>query len=504
MSEKSNRSFFCISIILILALVPISQTIPLNLVHPQTASATSGITANNVQSTSATLLLPSATVTISSFNASVGTNRTLVVGIESSDSGATSVTFGGASLTKAVSSFTNNDAEFWYLKHPNGTANIVVTMSLPTKVVVGAYALSGVDQYSPIAGSTTNHNTSVSSPTISITTKFANSLVLDSPAIYGGATLSSSTCTQQWNTNVGGLEPPHKITGASSSKIQTTAGSVTCSWTASVGELWDDVAIEVKTSTGITGILIPLYCDPYGGDDSPCSGSNTLRWQSVNDTKNNHHNVPIYLILNPKNGFQITNPSNCTDSVKNVADYARGAANLTKSGVIMLGYVSTNYTNVNSTIVKTQIDNYKNCIPSVKGIFFDEMANTAGHESYYQNLTNYAKGTDGMKYTVGNPGVSTISSYIGTVDNIVIWETNAMPTTSQLDTNTFNNAYDKHNFSFLSYAQSPIPSSSTLSTDAGDVGLMYVTDDGGLTDTDGDPWDQLTTYLSTLAADLDR
>lgn len=70
-------------------------------------------------------------------------------------------------------------------------------------------------------------------------------MVLDLPSIYGGVTLGSPTCTQGWDVNV-----QNAITGASSSTVQAKAGSATCSWTASQGgDLWDDVAIEVKASS---------------------------------------------------------------------------------------------------------------------------------------------------------------------------------------------------------------------------------------------------------------
>jgi hypothetical protein len=39
---------------------------------------------------------------------------------------------------------------------------------------------------------------------------------------------------------------PNAITGASSSTVRSSPGSVTCGWTASSADLWDDVAIEVK------------------------------------------------------------------------------------------------------------------------------------------------------------------------------------------------------------------------------------------------------------------
>ena len=206
--------------------------------------AGTGVTLNGIQSISGNTSL-SNQITLSNFNAGTGNNRLLVVGVSTNNNDIASVTFGGVQLSQTAKSFYNNDAEFWYLKNPVGTGNIVVTTSGPTSAIVGAYSLSGVDQTNPIPSSTTDHNKVSGSPTISITTQYPNSMVLDLPSIYGGVTLGSPTCTQGWDLNV-----QDEITGASSSMIPSKAGSTTCSWTASQGgDLWDDVAIEVKASS---------------------------------------------------------------------------------------------------------------------------------------------------------------------------------------------------------------------------------------------------------------
>ncbi|SMH71421.1 putative spherulin 4 [Candidatus Nitrosotalea okcheonensis] len=219
---------------------------PSNTASATTSSGTTtgSIILNSVKTTSGTVSSLPYQITLSNVNAGTGTNRLLVVGVSANNNHVASVTFGGVPLTNKAASFANNDAEFWYLTNPSGTGNIVVTMAGSTSVVVGAYSFSGVDQTTPIPTSITNHNTVAGSPTISITTQYPNSWVLDLPAIYGGVTLGSPTCTQQWDTNM-----PSAITGASSSSVKTSAGLATCGWTASgSGDLWDDAAIEIKAS----------------------------------------------------------------------------------------------------------------------------------------------------------------------------------------------------------------------------------------------------------------
>lgn len=223
---------------------------------PNLINATN-ITLDNVQSTSGTTS-SSNQMTISNFNAGTGSNRILLVGVTTNNNNVATVTFGGMSLIRAVSSFTNNDAEFWYLVNPSGTGNIVVTMNGQTSAVVGAYEFSGVDTQNPIADTVTNHSTTNSSPTITVNTKYPNDWVIDLPSIYGGTTLDSPTCTQQWNDQV-----PNEITGASSSKEITFPATVTCNWVASgKGDMWDAVAIDLKAYGSSIFDLVGVLSNP--------------------------------------------------------------------------------------------------------------------------------------------------------------------------------------------------------------------------------------------------
>lgn len=209
-----------------------------------TTSSTSVITLTNDQSTSGTVSTLPYQITIPNFNAGTGTNRLLLVGVSANDANVASISFGGVPLAQVAASFWNNDAEFWYMVNPSGTANLVVTMKGATSAVVGAYAFTGVDQTNPIPTVATNHNMLGSSPSISITTKFSGSWVIDLPSIYGGSTLGSPSCTQHWDADV-----PGAITGASSSAYAQSPRQVTCAWTASPTDLWDNVAVEVRAST---------------------------------------------------------------------------------------------------------------------------------------------------------------------------------------------------------------------------------------------------------------
>lgn len=209
-----------------------------------TRSSPTGVTISSVKTVSGTVSSQPYQLTLTGFSVGAGNNRLLVVGVEANDNNVASITFGGQELKQSASSFHNNDAEFWYLPNPSGTGDIVVTMTGPTSAVVGAYALAGVDQSDPIPTSSATYNSASSSPSVSITPKYQNSLILDLPSIWGGVTLGSPTCAQQWDQNIAG-----EITGASSSLPVSSLGTDYCGWTASNGgDLWDDVAVEIKAS----------------------------------------------------------------------------------------------------------------------------------------------------------------------------------------------------------------------------------------------------------------
>src|SRR5438132_172651 len=106
-------------------------------------------------------------------------------------------------------------------------------------------------------------------------------------------------------------------------------------------------------------------------------------------------------------------------------NYVTGIKNLQAAGITVLGYVYTSYAARSISSAESDVISYKN-LYNVNGIMFDEMSNVVGNENYYSTLTQYVK-SHGMTMTVGNPGTSTRASYIGTVDNITIYESSGAP-----------------------------------------------------------------------------
>jgi hypothetical protein len=220
-----------------------------------------------------------------------------------------------------------------------------------------------------------------------------------------------------------------------------------------------------------SGVVVPLYTYP---------GST---WDAVIAAKNAHPAVPIIVIVNCCNG-----PGDSKDST-----WATWIQKMQSAGVIVIGYVDTLYGARSSTTVKSEIDAWKTWY-NVNGIFFDEMSNYAGGESYYSDLNNYVK-SKGMTLTVGNPGIDTLPSYIGTVDNMMIYETDGLPSIGSLG--GWHTSYDKSNFSIIPYAVSALDTS-FVSNAANYVGYMYITNDNI-----PNPWDSLPPYFGNLVATLD-
>lgn len=216
-----------------------------------------------------------------------------------------------------------------------------------------------------------------------------------------------------------------------------------------------------------TGILVPLYRHP-----SPA-------WDELIQAKHAYPSVPILVIINPENGPGIGDPN-----------YILGIKKFQSADIPVLGYVYTRYGSRNSSEIITDIDAYKN-LYNVNGIFFDEMSHVPGNEDYYRHLSDYAKSV-GIDITIGNPGRDISPSYIGTVDNIVIYENSGLPSTASLV--GWHAKYSKSNFSILSYDVSKLNEKFVRSA-SHHLGFIYITDQSL-----PNPWHSLATYFDHLVS----
>lgn len=217
------------------------------------------------------------------------------------------------------------------------------------------------------------------------------------------------------------------------------------------------------------GTLVPLYTYPTHPS-----------WTAIIAAKAKHPEVPVIAVVNPSNG-----PGPGIS-----ADYAAGIAKLRAAGIKVLGYVATGYAKRSEPLVKTDIDRWKSFYPGVTGIFFDEMANTAGLEDYYRRQTSYARSL-GLNYTVGNPGADTAPAYVGVVDMILVYENSGLRPLSN-----WHDKYPRESFGIIPYAVASLDMN-YIQQAKKTVGFIYMTDD-----VLNNPWDSLPAYFPELLAAL--
>ncbi len=220
-----------------------------------------------------------------------------------------------------------------------------------------------------------------------------------------------------------------------------------------------------------TGLIIPLYTYPT-----------STTWTKVASVKSTYPSVPMLVIINPSDG-----PGTSQDS-----NYVNGIQKLQSVGITVLGYVSTGYAQKSLSEVSSDINSYATFYPSMNGIFFDEMSTLISAVIYYQDACEYAI-SNGFIYTIGNPGAKTSTSYISTVNNLVIYESKGLPSLTSLR----YLGYDKSHFSVIAYGVSTLDKSYVKSLTSY-VQYMYITNDNL-----PNPYDSLPPYFNELAGTLD-
>ena len=223
---------------------------------------------------------------------------------------------------------------------------------------------------------------------------------------------------------------------------------------------------------GASGVIVPLYSYPGWA------------WSQLAADKAAYPSVPIVAIINPSNG-----PGSYQDS-----NFLWGVRMLQSAGIAVIGYVPTSYTWNPLSTAEWDAQQYMN-LYGVNGFFFDEMTNVPGYEWYYSALNNFAHSI-GSSLNVGNPGAPVPSSYVGTMDNIVIYENSGLPSSNTVSSSTFWGSYGKSAFSYICYGASWIDQS-YISSVFPYVSYMYATD-GNMPA----PYQTLPSYMTTLLSDL--
>jgi hypothetical protein len=236
--------------------------------------------------------------------------------------------------------------------------------------------------------------------------------------------------------------------------------------------------VKTVTVTAIkqtTGVIVPLYVKPA----SPY-------WDTAISIKKDHPRVPIIIIINPHNGPRVNNTT--------IQSYLTIIQKLQSVGIIVLGYTPTHRALTDSNDVVKDINLYK-VDYHVNGILFDEMPTSPGKEGYFKNLNGYAK-SQNLTFTVGNPGANVSKSYLGILDNLIIYENAGLPSLDYLA--SWQPKDDKTNFSITAYAVDSLDRSFLMNARKY-INYIYITNDNL-----PNPWDTLPPYFNDLVAALDQ
>ncbi|MEM8493930.1 MAG: spherulation-specific family 4 protein [Planctomycetota bacterium] len=226
------------------------------------------------------------------------------------------------------------------------------------------------------------------------------------------------------------------------------------------------------------GLIVPAYFYP--------GGTGLGYWNDLNDAA---QDVPILAIMNPGSG-----PGNGIDP-----NYTAAVDSLRSAGGMVIGYVSTAYTDRSLSSVQSDIDDYVNWY-NLDGIFLDEFTNTnnAADLAYYESLYGYIKNINADWTVVGNPGTRTVEPYASrpTADILVVFESFASNYQSYTPA-TWNDAYPSGRLAHLVHTESTVDGMLDALDQgvAQNAGWHYITDD-----VLNNPWDRLPTYWDQQVA----
>jgi hypothetical protein len=186
-----------------------------------------------------------------------------------------------------------------------------------------------------------------------------------------------------------------------------------------------------------------------------------------------------HAIMNPNSG-----PGTSVNSA-----YVTAVANARAAGIRVMGYTYTQYGARAASVVKADIDSYKNWY-GVTDIFFDEAANDAGHLAYYQDLANYTHANGGQ--VMLNPGTVPDQGYAAFSDILLVFE-NSYANYVGASFASWISSYPPAKFAHYVYGTNSSQATQALQlSKQRNAGLVYITDDV-LTN----PWDTLPSYWST-------
>lgn len=245
--------------------------------------------------------------------------------------------------------------------------------------------------------------------------------------------------------------------------------------------------LQMQLSHQPTGILIPLYL-------YPADIHTNAAWNRLIELKLEFPTVPVCVIVNPASG-----PGDDRD-----ANYVKAVDRLYGAGIILVGYVSTEYARRPAADVRRDIARWGDLYPRIHGLFLDEMTNDvedegAEHIEHYAALTRHAH-EQGYWPVIANPGAHTPGAYFDApaADIIVIHEGRTIPDEPALKGDFFGGYADYPPFTRGVLIHScPEWNADEFARIAKYTRWVYVTDDVYETESDN-PWDSLSGHMEQM------
>ncbi|HYB30413.1 MAG TPA: spherulation-specific family 4 protein [Solirubrobacteraceae bacterium] len=193
----------------------------------------------------------------------------------------------------------------------------------------------------------------------------------------------------------------------------------------------------------------------------------------------------------------VVNPSSGPGSAPDV-NYVGAVKSAEAAGIIVVGYVYTNYGSRSLRAVESDVDKYYNWY-SVDGIFFDEASTSCANESYYAQLNNYVKAKGGPARTILNPGTQTNQCYASAADILLTFEGSDSDYVNSYSAPSWVSSYPASRFWHVIYGTSTTSAMATAVqlSQARNAGYVYVTPA-----TLPNPYDLLPTYWSSELSDI--
>jgi hypothetical protein len=253
-------------------------------------------------------------------------------------------------------------------------------------------------------------------------------------------------------------------------------------------------------SSGQQKIIVPAYFDP----------SSSSYWTDMNNLNQQTQTTKV--------GIAIMNPASGPGEVKR-DEYVKAIKKATEAKIEIYGYVSTVYGDRPLDAVEKDINKYRSFY-GVSNIFLDQVSSSLHKDkkkpdniriNYYREVAKYIR-TASSASVILNPGLFPAKEYMEVGDIVVVFENSLKryENKSGKETDGFKlpdwNVCDfaPQKFAHLIYdaqGKSSMMEAMRLSKTR-HVGYVYITDDLISKPPEDDPWNKLSSYLSSEAEQL--